>query len=157
MLRFQIMQHRSLYVKTLMFTVLGFHKNSCASIFVHLKKTHIFIRIHKFMHRLVMPYLFFFFTSMKIEFRGSNQQKPRKLVLDEYQWNNSICLLRKYSNNICPDVVLVHLSLKTLSILLCVHCRRQVSDQWRVPVGLDGAPPGIVTGGCNSFPSSGRR
>lgn len=53
-----------------MFTVLGFHKNSCASIFVHLKKTHIFIRIHKFMHRLVMPYLFIFSLRWRLNFVG---------------------------------------------------------------------------------------
>lgn len=77
------MQHRSLHVKTIMFTVIGFHKNSKASIFIHFEKQN--FRMHKFLHMLVSDAIFFK-TSMKIRFRGSvQQQNPRKLVVNDYQ------------------------------------------------------------------------
>lgn len=77
------MQHRSLHVKTIMFTVIGFHKirrHQFSSIF---EKQN--FRMHKFLHMLVSDAIFFK-TSMKIRFRGSvQQQNPRKLVLNDYQ------------------------------------------------------------------------
>lgn len=57
--------------------------------------------MHKFLHMLVSDAIFFK-TSMKIRFRGSvQQQNPRKLVLNDYQWNYTICLLRKWQQYLC--------------------------------------------------------
>lgn len=120
------------------------------------KKTHIFIRIHKFMHRLVMPYLFIFSLRWRLNFVGLINKIHENWCSTN---TNETTVFVFFGNTATISVQMLfrYIYLWRLSILLCVHCRRQVSDQWRVPVGLDGAPPGIVIGGCNSFPSSGRR
>lgn len=75
------MQHRSLHVKTIMFTVLGFHKNIRVHQFSSILKNKILGCINSCIARDAI-----FLTSMKIRFSGSvQQQNPRKLVLNDYQ------------------------------------------------------------------------